>query len=489
MRLRHQGLVVLLLAACASPASSAPEPDAGPDAGPDATAEPWPWPRCEAHATPDGSLAAKAAALDALVRARALDDELLRTVTVDDAGAVVLRHPLPSSGLWTAMYLASQSYRYAVTGDPEAVENAATAVAGLHHLTAVTGKDGLYGRAYQRPGFDYPGDVSTSSAWVASPAPGYEGWWFNHDVSKDTMDGIVYGYGVALEHLPDRPALDQVRADLTAFARVFVADGLQIIDHDGEVTEHGRLFYSAFDDFPGFNAILALAWIRAAIDAGAEELRPLYDDCLLRLGGDSPCPDLDIADLGSYVDVIEDALALYVPDCQTSYDNIDMVFQAAWTLLRRETDPTTRARLLAVLDHGIWRPDEPDETAPPVHVSGHALYIFMYGALAGAQPGDATFEAALADGLCTLHALPEDRSDATIAAGSQEGVCLNRLGRPNAAEVIPLAERYYDNYIWRLDPYEIPEAHEGAPGMVHSPEDFLLAYWLGRHLGFVDPAE
>ena len=457
-----------------------------------------PWPRCPDHPTPDGSLAAKVANFESVVRAQHLPDGLLRSIQVDDSGAFVSGHDLPSTGLWTAMYLASQALRYDVTGSPEALENAAVAVAGLHDLTEVTGRPGLYGRTYQKPGGDYAYVVEEASpSWVPSPAPGYEGWFFNEEVSKDTMDGIVFGYGVALEllgHLDadEAPFLATARADLLEFVRTFTADGLQIISHEGLVTEHGRLFYSAFDDFPGFNALLALSWIRAAIDEGADDLIPLYDDCLLRLGdpptGSADCPPIDSLDLGSYLDAIEDALGLYIGDCKTSYDNIDMVFQAAWTLLRREHRPEVRDRLLAVLDKGIWEPVDP-AVAPAVHRSTHSLYIYMYGGLAQPEPDDAVFAAALEDALCTLHELPADRRDVDVAPGTQEGVCLNRGDKPNAADVIPIAERYYDNYIWRLDPYEISLPHTAVPGFVHTPEDFLLAYWLGRHLGYVSPDE
>ncbi|MBU0705437.1 MAG: hypothetical protein KKC18_16425, partial [Chloroflexi bacterium] len=43
---------------------------------------------------------------------------------------------------------------------------------------------------------------------------------------------------------------------------------------------------------------------------------------------------------------------------------------------------------------------------------------------------------------------------------------------------IPLAEYHFDNYLWRLDPFEIQE--EDRPEdrqLVFSPEDYLVAYW------------
>ena len=444
-----------------------------------------PWPTCPEWAAGGPTLAEKTAFLDELVVKQHLVDELLRTVTVDpETGEVTAAHHLPSTGLWTAIYLASQSLRYAVTGEEQAQENAGVAVKGLHHLTKVTGRPGLYGRCYHRPEQDYSYSVDGSPAWTASPVPEYEGWWFNNDVSKDTMDGIMFGYAVALEHLDDEGILTTIRDDVDGFVQPFVAEGLRIIDWNDVVTEHGHVNAGAMDDFPGFNALLSLSWIRTAMSAGSKGLDHFYYDCLLRFGDNSDCPKIDPVDLGSYLTVIEETLGVYRPDCQTSYDNIDMVFHAVYPLLRREDNEEIQERLRKVLDVGIWVPEDPG-VAPSVAVSTHALYIFLYGGLASPSPENTVFAAAVNDAVCSLYRLPQDRTDQTLSQGQQEGVCLNRMGRPNAADIIPMEERYFDNYVWRLDPYEITEPHEGGVNLVHSPDDYLLAYWLGRYFGYI----
>lgn len=454
------------------------------ETAPDDVTAAFPWPTCPTGN--DGpTLAEKAAYLDELMVSQHLADGLLRTVTVDDDGEVVARHHLPSTGLWTAMYLASQSLRYAVTGDPVAQQNAGKAVQGLHDLTAVTGSSGLYGRGYARPDFDYAHDVSASPAWVASAAPGYEGWYWNHSVSKDTMDGIAFGYSVALEHLDDEAILGTIRTDFKAFVDHLVGNGLQIIDYTGEVTEHGRLYYSAMDDFPGFNAVLVAGWLRPILAAVPDpDLDSFYYNCLMRLGPTDGCPDVDAVDLGSYMDAIEQALSLYMSSCKTNYDNIDMVFQAIYPLLRAETDPGLLERLQAVLDVGVW--DRADKNLdPPVHLSTHSLYIYMYGGLANPPADDALFLSALEDSACSMVALPQHRAQHAVAAGTQEVACLNRHGKPNTAEPVPLLERNFDNYVWRFDPREIPEEQAADPHHIHSADDYLVAYWLGRYHGYV----
>jgi hypothetical protein len=443
------------------------------------------WSTCPEYAG-DMTLAEKATYLDALMVTQHHPDGLVRSVTLDDAGEVALLHNLPSTGLWTAMYLASQSLRYAVTGDPEAQENAGRAAEGLHHLTAVTGSSGLYGRSYTRPGYPYSGGTAESAAWHASDNPDYAGWFFNHDVSKDTMDGIMFGYAVALEHLDDPEILGTMREDVAAFANHLLDNGLQIIDWHGAVTEHGKMYHSAMDDFPGFNALLVTSWLRTALTESEDpSLEHVYYDCLFRRGDRTDCPPFDPLDIGSYMDSIEVSLAMYLKDCQTSYDHFDMVFHAIYPMLRREEDPDLLPRLMDVLEDDLWNPAD-TSLDPPFRLSTHSLYIFLYGGLSGKLPEeDPLLDAAIHDGVCTLRRMPVDRSDVDVPKGDQETWCLNRMGDPNAKDIIPLEERRYDNYIWRLDPYEIPQGYTGSPGFVHTAEDWLLAYWVGRYHGFL----
>jgi hypothetical protein len=455
------------------------------DGGENDVSIPHLWPTCPEFSAAGPRLVDKTAFLDALVETQHFRDGLIRNVLLNEDGTLKALIHVPSTGLWTAMYLASQSYRYAVTGEPQALENARAAAEGLHDLTKVTGVPGLYGRSYQRPDFVYTGNPAGASDWTASTAEGYAGWWFNFAVSKDTMDGIMFGYATALQLLTDPTVVELVSGDVEAFIDHLISNGLQIIDYDGVVTEHGRMYYSAMDDFPGFNAMLVSSWIRTALTAlDRPDFEHFYYDCLMRKGDTSDCPAIDPFDLGSYMSAIETTLATYMQSCQTSYDHIDMVFHAIDPLFKRETDADLKQRLEAVLDNEVWQSSNP-KADPPVHRSTHALYIFIYGALKEIQPGNAVFDAAIADAVCTMFRLPQDRSSRHVAAGQQETACLNRQGDPNAAEVIPIEQRHFDNYLWRLDPYEIPREHPVTPGLVYSPEDYLLAYWMGRYYGFL----
>ena len=167
--------------------------------------EATPWRACPEW--DDGStLLGRAAYFDQVARTQHLTsgDNLLRNLDLtEDLSAVKNWQHTENTILWSGIYLASQAFRYAVTGEAEAVENARTVVSGLNDLTRVTGIKGLYGRCLIKPGVVYNYYGENSDAWVESTAAGYEGWKFKHDVSKDGYDGLMFGYAVALEHFDD----------------------------------------------------------------------------------------------------------------------------------------------------------------------------------------------------------------------------------------------------------------------------------------------
>jgi len=463
-----------------------PEADAEPG---DPEQEMLPWPHCD-RIENDLSLAQKAAEFDRVARERHLaGDGLLRNLYLkEDLDSVELWYHVENTILWSGMYLASQSFRYAVTGEQEAVENARRVVAALHQLTQVTGSSGLYGRSMFNPAVSYNPVPEDSPGWSDSPASGFEGWRFRNDVSKDSYDGLMFGYAAALEHMDDPELLSDIRARLREIIDHIIGNGLQIIDIDGEVTEHGRLFHTAFDDFPGFNALLASSWIKVAQTAlEDQELDDFYYGCLMRMREGVECPDIEVMDLGAYIDSMEKSMFLFLPNCDQNYDNFDMCYQAMYPLLRREKDPVLRERLVSVLRNNMFHTEDPDEQS--IDEIGNSFFTFTYAALAGQGPDDQLLSDAVDLAVCTLKEFPAEKFERYIALGQQESVCENRMGDPTAAETIPLAEYHFDNYLWRLDFFEIQtkEFQEDRRN-VYSPEDYLVAYWLGRLHGII-PAD
>jgi len=471
-------LVAFFLSACGENSDNGPKFD---------------WPTCESI-QPDSTLSEMAGYFDSVAREQHIaDDDTFRNLYLtEDLQQVEYWYQHPNVILWSGIYLASQALRYEVTGEAEAQDNARRVVSGLRDLTRVTGVEGLYGRTMAKPGVSYDYDGSGNPEyWPDSTAAGYEGWRYHNDVSQDGYAGLMFGYGVALLHFKDKDLLADVGQLAEEVGRHIVANGLQIVDADGEVTEHGRLYHSALDNFPGFNAMLASSFVKVAQRGGDDpDLDDYYYACMMDMRRGVDCPDIEDPNvtLGSYIESMEEMLFLFMPDkCGMNYDNFDMCYQAIYPLVRHEQDPELRARLVNVVRSGMYYNDDP--TFRSMDEIGNAMFTFIYAALTGDSPDDdPRLAAAVNDAVCTLKNFPPIKFDRFIPKGTQEEACRTRLDEPAAAERIPLSEYHFDNYLWRLDPYEIQE--EDRPEnrrMVFSPEDFLIAYWLGRYHGLIGP--
>jgi len=477
-RLIYPFFVVLIVGGCSEDSSNGPKFD---------------WPACESI-QPDRTLSQMAEYFDSVAMEQHIaDDDTFRNLYLtEDLQQVEYWYQHPNVILWSGIYLASQALRYEVTGEQEAQDNARRVVSGLRDLTRVTGVEGLYGRTMTKPGVSYDYDGSGNPEyWPDSTAAGYEGWRYHNDVSQDGYAGLMFGYGVALLHLKDKQLLADVGQLAMEVGRHIVGNGLQIVDADGEVTEHGRLYHSALDNFPGFNAMLASSFVKVAQVGGDDpDLDDFYYGCMMDMRRGVDCPDIESPDvtLGSYIESMEEMLFLFMPNkCGMNYDNFDMCYQAMYPLARHEQDPDLHQRLIGALRSGMYYNDDPAFRS--MDEIGNAMFTFIYAALTGDGPDDDPRLAdAVSDAVCTMKNFPPVKFDRFIPQGTQEEACRTRLDEPAAAERIPLFEYHFDNYLWRLDPYQIQE--EDRPEnrrMVFSPEDFLIAYWLGRYHGLIGP--
>jgi len=230
--------------------------------------------------------------------------------------------------------------------------------------------------------------------------------------------------------------------------------------------------------------MLASSWFKIAQKANDDPfLDDFYYGCLMQTRQAGECPPND---LGSYMNSMEEYLYLFLPDCKQNYDNFDMCYQAIYPLLRLEEEPRLRRRLLGVLRQHMFHTDDPDcQSLAPI---GNTWYTFAYAALTGDGPDDdPVLSDAVDRAVCILREFPAEKIDRPIPAGTQQEVCRTRLDEPAAAEPIPLAEYHFDNYLWRLDFFEIQEERAGNPRTIYSPEDYLMAYWLGRYHDLLGP--
>jgi hypothetical protein len=111
-----------------------------------------------------------------------------------------------NDGLWTAMYAASQVFRYAVTKSPEALANARKTIGAVLFLEEVTGRPGFPARSWITK--DEPRPRDGQWHWTPDNQIQWKG-----DTSSDEIVGHFFIYGIAYDLLDDAAAQGAHRGD------------------------------------------------------------------------------------------------------------------------------------------------------------------------------------------------------------------------------------------------------------------------------------
>lgn len=423
-----------------------------------------------------------------------------------------------NDGLWSALYLASQAYRYAVTGSSEALEMVRLLVEGEGERMRVTGVPGMFTRQLIPPNVDgiacptddaeYTTDEEKDdNRWVQIREDGcawvvaretmtwtktdhcgldeFMGYCWLDNVSKDEYSGHMFALGLVYELVDDEQIRTDVREMLRQVGALLLANGLAVRDWDGRITEHGRFHPLAFDNFPGFNAAMALDYLQIVQHATDDEaLRARYDECLLMNDGVVDCFDAGFLEILPFPDYLDEP-GLYIggEGCQANYNNVSMHMLSMHNLVTFAPTAELRATYQRSLDEHVVRADgEPRK----VLAQKNAFFDFIWAADKAVGPGtDGPAYDAVEDGVCLLRQFPA--SQAVVAVDFEPGApyCKDRFGRDVGREPREVAERCVRNFVWWGDPYDLREC-SADEGRIEVPTDYLLPYWMARYYGFID---
>ena len=341
-----------------------------------------------------------------------------------------------------------------------------------------------------------PLPADKQATWRDPKVPGFEGWIWLDDTSKDQVSGYALAVGWLWDALHDDAAVpaevvDDMAAGLHAFARSLMEVApelgvdLCIRDADGRLTTFRDLNprqVSPDSVLPekvkirnGFNAALALGILRAAYHVtGDAELGAFYYEDLVA--------KRDLPRIAS-----ESAGVIFF-GAPTNYSNVNMLAIALATVGRFETDPYVRSRLDETLEHGFWSTGDDRDVS---HVK-QGWFDAVYGAYASAPPA-AEIRARIAENLGGFQSPPAFQrerincDDAEIAAGSCIGIDgtttielisgAGHGGEPVARDILPMSIRPDSDFLWRSDPHDV---NGGGNNRMNPGGDFLAAYWLAR---------
>lgn len=357
-----------------------------------------------------------------------------------------------NDGLWTAMYLAAESYRFAVTHNAEARDHANRALNALVRLLDITGNPGFPARSIVAA--DEP---HGSGEWH----PTADGkWLWKGDTSSDELVGHYYGHALFFDLLADAQQKAIVRRVIRAMTDHLIEHDYDLVDLDGEPTRWGqwseRYFATAEGHYEkSLRSLEMLSFLKTAYHiTGDEKYARAYQNRIDR-GYDKFLLAYRRWQGGGEINFSDDELA---------YLSID-------PLLRFEADPDLRKTYIDEVGF-VWDTIQPDRNP-----------LWNYISVASGA-GKLNADLAL-DSRETLERIPWFPIDWAVRNSERIDVHLqslnNRFGRPELKETVAPDERPQEK--WNGDPY-VPDSG-GNGNYLECGTYFLLPYWMGRYHGWL----
>ncbi len=403
------------------------------------------------------TFAEKARRFDAVVEARHVRHGFVtrsKLLTPGDLASSVTSDD-DNDGLWTAMYLAAQAYRFRVTREPDAREKAERSLRALMRLETIDPISGYYARTYRA--LDEPAPHQDNGEWHRVPGTNLE---WKSDTSSDETVGHYYGYATYFDLVANDAEKEEIRTYVRRLTDYLIANNYDLIDVDGLPTRWGRwnedYFATPEGDYErALRALELLAILKTTYHITGDSLYQL-----------------------AYLDRVRRGYAHFTleyrrwgsQEWEINYSDDELYFLSISPLLTYEQDPVLRATYLETLRF-TWSQVQPER---------NALWNYMAAAL-GAGP----LTPRLAEeSRLTLARTPLDLIEWRVSNSHRIDVRINRSpdrhGLADLVYVVAPDERRVMKH--NGNPYT---ADGGAAGTTEeAPTFWLLPYWLGRYHGF-----
>jgi hypothetical protein len=366
-----------------------------------------------------------------------------------------------NDGLWTAMYVAAESFRYAVTKAADARANARVGMQALMRLESITGIPGFPARSIIKKGVD---EQPADGEWHDT-ADGV--WRWKGDTSSDEIVGHYFVYPIYHDLVADDSEKVVLRGVIDRITNHIIDHGYHLVDKDGKPTRWGwwdPVEIWADPDETGLRALHLVSHLQVAIHlAGSPANRAKYE--------------------AAYADLIKTHRyhlltrnqKIVIPGSINHSDD-ELAFLSFYPLLQYEQDPALRDVYKQSLQRS-WQIERPER---------NPLWNFIYAVGMSAGGGAAVKEFDRAESLRSLREIPIDLIEWNVKNSVRADVPVDplpdRQGRRQALVVLPYDELGMTK--WNGNPFRLDDGAEGKR------EDdgafFLLPYWMGRYHRLID---
>jgi len=379
-----------------------------------------------------------------------------------------------NDGQYTEMYVAAESFRYAVTRDPEARLNAREsfeAMARLEQFPRELGNPGFHARSFvtiENAG----GNCSNKGVeWIADITGNF---CFKTTTSSDEITGHMFGYSVFYDLAADENDKEKIRGVVSRLMNHLVDHGYQLWDMNGKPTEHGR-----WDQDHVNSEMLKVKIDGKWVDAGSYWLEALeilsYLNAAYHITGEKKFEEHYwklVNDEGYDFKGANWQRAYFVSPQMYNFVDDELAFLAYYPILMHQRDPGQRK----IFMDSITRVMESKvrQRNPYLNFVAGAAMERGYG-LDGA--------------VRTLKEFPWSLIEWTMVNSQRTDIIIwltqDRFFRPNlqSKEVLPYDEGNVRR--WDKNPYEVDGDinSDGRGELAATP--WLLPYWMGRYHGLI----
>lgn len=361
-----------------------------------------------------------------------------------------------NDGLWTGTYMLSQAFRYAVTGEEEALEISRRSIKAMLYLMKITGIPGFTARAIRRPGEKGFGDGDPEWHLVTDESGEVE---WKGETSSDEMTGHFVPAAVYCDFCATPEEKIEIREALCAIVDHIMTHNYRLCDIDGlpttwgnwnpdELNRNDRWFNER-----GVNSFEMLSFLKILDHLGADKK---YHDEYVRLV--------------SKEHYAVNAMRRKLDDARTNHIDDHLGFLTTIPLMMYETDPDIlQYYLIGLREH--WEYERTER---------NPFWNILYAAY--------TDECSDLDlGINSLCELPMETMEIPIYNSVRNDLVWDYEGQERYGEdpqlMIPLP---YDE-----KPFATYDHNQYLADMtwgnyrIVEGTFFLMPYWLGRYYGLI----
>jgi hypothetical protein len=369
-----------------------------------------------------------------------------------------------NDGLWTAMYLAGETFRYAVTKSDDALQNVRESLDALERLYTINPlKSGFPSRSFERAGYN-----STSKPWRPTDDPE---WDWKSTTSSDEAIGHIFAFGAIAELVPEPELKNKAIMLIDTLMSHIVKNDFYMIDWNGKPTQWGKWnpdYVNARPKMVGDRKINSSNIVAMLQTAYHFTKKAKYKDAAFYLMTKYGYLENLMKPMKEITSAPEsaDLLSRELSDGWNHSDD-EMYYCGYWGLYRYAFNDTLKTKFkAAIIDH--WEIERPEK---------EGLWNIMT-AIAGTKNID------LKEAIWYLQEYPLDLIDWSVDVTHRKDIEIiePNFRKQTIKEVLPPDELRISRH--NANRFDLRE-RGGGRSEYSAGDIWLLPYWIGRYLDVI----